>query len=190
MDGADLSRTLLAHARSRGTGRLLRYTRADMRALPRPWTGRFDAVLNLFTSFGFFTDPRDDVRVIREFARVLRPSGLLVWHGASRDGVAARFLHRDWWISDDDTLVAQERSFDPVSGMLTVHSHWRGPTRARSGERSHRIRLYTATRLAELCQAAGLVVELAFDGWTTRSLRRTSSEMLLVARREGEGLAS
>jgi SAM-dependent methyltransferase len=190
VDGVDLSRTLLAHARSRGTGRLLRYTRADMRTLPRDWTGRFDAVLNLFTSFGFFTDPRDDVRVIREFARVLRPSGLLVWHGASRDGVAARFLHRDWWISDDDTLVAQERSFDPVSGMLTVHSHWRGPTRARSGERSHRIRLYTATRLAELCQAAGLVVELAFDGWTTRSLRRTSSEMLLVARREGGGLAS
>jgi SAM-dependent methyltransferase len=90
VDGADLSRTLLAHARSRGTGRLLRYTRADMRALPRAWTGRFDAVLNLFTSFGFFTDPRDDVRVIREFARVLRPSGLLVWHGAN----LVRLLHR------------------------------------------------------------------------------------------------
>jgi SAM-dependent methyltransferase len=184
VDGVDYSRTLLAHARARGTGPRLRYTRADMRALPARWTGRFDAVLNLFTSFGFFDTPADDARVIREFARVLRPGGTLLWHGASRDGVAARFLHRDWWITDDDTLVAHERSFDPVSGVLTVQSHWRGSTRARSGARSHRIRLYTATRIAELCQAAGLVVELAFDGWTTRSLRRSSSEMLLVARRE------
>jgi SAM-dependent methyltransferase len=190
VDGVDLSTTLLARARARGTGRGLRYTRADMRALPAKWTERFDAVLNLFTSFGFFRDPADDGRVIREFARVLRPGGVLVWQGANRDGVAARFLHRDWWISADNTLVAQERSFDPVSGILTVESHWRGSTRARSGHREHRIRLYTATRLAELCQAAGLVVELAFDGWTTRPLRRTSSEMLLVARKEGGGLAS
>jgi hypothetical protein len=38
--------------------------------------------------------------------------------------------------------------------------------------------------LSELCQDAGLVVEEAFDGFNDRSLRRTSSEMLLVARKE------
>jgi SAM-dependent methyltransferase len=183
VDGVDYSRTLLARARERGTGPSLRYTEADMRELPPRWTQRFDAVLNLYTSFGFFTDPRDDVRVVREFARVLRPGGILVWHGASRDGVAARFLPRDWWITSDDMLIAQERSFDAVSGALTVRSHWRD--RDGGGERTHRIRLYTATRLAELCQSAGLIVESAYDGWTPRALRRTSSEMLLVARREG-----
>lgn len=183
VDGVDYSRTLLAQARGRGTGAALRYTRADMRRLPARWTGRFDAVVNLFTSFGFFAEPRDDVRVLSEFARVLRPGGIFVWHGASRDGVSARFLPRDWWITGDDTLIAHERSFDPLSGQLTVQSHWRGPKRA--GHRTHRIRLYTATRLAELCHAAGLIVESAYDGWNTRALRRSSSEMLLVARREG-----
>jgi SAM-dependent methyltransferase len=182
VDGVDYSRTLLAKARDRGTGKLLRYTRADMRALPRRWTGRFDAVVNVFTSFGFFTEPKDDVAVLREFARVLKPGGCLVWHGASRDGVAARFLQRDWWLTADDTLIAHERHFDPLSGTLSVESHWRGPVR--SGQRSHRIRLYTATRLAELCRDAGLIVEESYDGWSGRPLRRTSSEMLLVARRE------
>jgi SAM-dependent methyltransferase len=183
VDGVDYSRTLLAHARARGTGPLLRYTRADMRRLPQRWSGRFDAVVNLFTSFGFFADARDDARVIREFARVLRRGGLLVWHGASRDGAVTRALRRDWWITSDNTLVAQERTFDPLSGVLTVES--RARSLGRDADRTHRIRLYTATRLAELCQAAGLIVESAYDGWSARPLGRASSEMLLVARKEG-----
>jgi ubiquinone/menaquinone biosynthesis C-methylase UbiE len=181
--GVDLSRDLLAVAKRRGTSSDLQYTRADMRRLPRAWTGRFDAVANLFTSFGFFLDPDDDVRVIREFARVLAPGALLVWHGASRDGVMARFLGRDWWTTRNGTVIGHEREFDPLSGVLTVKSTWRGPKT--SGEREHRIRLYTATRLAELFREAGLIVYDALDAWRNRPLTRRSSEMLLLARKEG-----
>jgi ubiquinone/menaquinone biosynthesis C-methylase UbiE len=181
VDGLDYSRDLLALARKRGTGPRLRYTKGDMRKLPKAWTRRFDAVINLFTSFGFFVDPRDDVTVIREMARVLKPGGILVWHGGSRDGVMARFLARDWWQAEDGTMIGHQRAFDPLSGVLTVASTWRGPKSA--GNREHRIRLYTATRLAELCAGAGLVVERAYDGWKDRPLRRSSSEMLLVARK-------
>jgi SAM-dependent methyltransferase len=182
VDGLDYSPELLARARKRGTGPLLRYTRGDMRALPARWTGRFDAVVNLFTSFGFFADPNDDVRVIRGFARVLRRGGTLIWHGGSRDGLMARFLARDSWITARQTVVSQERRFDPLAGVLTIRSTLETPGRAPVA-RDHRIRIYTATRLAELCHEAGLVVEDAYDGWTSRPLRRTSTEMLLVARK-------
>jgi SAM-dependent methyltransferase len=182
VDGLDYSSDLLAYARKRGTGARLRYTRGDMRKLPARWTGRFDAVVNLFTSFGFFAEPRDDARAIAEFARVLKPGGVLVWHGGNRDGVMARFLARDWWRTSRGTLVAQERSFDPLSGFLTVQTVWSG-RRGAAGEREHRIRLYTPTALAELCAEAGLIVEQDFDGWRDRPLTRRSSEMLLVARK-------
>ena len=182
VDGLDYSSDLLAIARKRGTGSTLRYTRGDMRKLPPRWTSRFDAVLNLFTSFGFFVNPADDARVIGEFARVLKPGGTLIWHGGSRDGVVARFLSRDWWKSNDGTMIAHSRSFDPLSGVLTIESSWAG--RKGSGTREHRIRLYTATRIAELCAAHGLIVESGYDGWTPKPLRRKSSEMLLVARKE------
>ena len=181
--GVDFSRDLLAVAKRRGTSRDLQYTRADMRRLPGDWSGSFDAVINLFTSFGFFLDPDDDARVISEFARVLEPGGLLVWHGASRDGVMARFLGRDWWTTRNGTVIGHEREFDPLSGVLTVKSTWRGPKT--SGEREHRIRLYTATRLAELFRDAGLIVYDALDAWRDRPLTRRSSEMLLLARKDG-----
>jgi SAM-dependent methyltransferase len=181
VDGLDYSRDLLTLARKRGTGPRLRYARGDMRKLPARWSRRFDAVVNLFTSFGFFVDPRDDAKVIAEMARVLKPGGYLAWHGGSRDGVMAKFLARDWWQSTDGTMIGHQRSFDPLSGVLTIQSTWRGSKGA--GQREHRIRLYTATRIAELCAAEGLIVEQAFDGWMDRPLRRASSEMLLLARK-------
>lgn len=181
VDGFDYSSTLLDLARERGTSTRLRYRRGDMRSLPRAWSGRFDALVNLFTSFGFFAEPADDRRVLAEFARVLAPGGVLIWHGANRDGVMARFLARDWWQTRDRTIVAQERSFDPVSGILTVNSVWSG--KRAKGERSHRIRLYTATRIAELCADVGLIVERSFDSFHDQPLRRKSSEMMLVARK-------
>lgn len=181
VDGLDYSRDLLKLAKSRGTGPTLRYTRGDMRKLPLRWRKRFDAVVNLFTSFGFFEDPADDARVIHECARVLKPGGVMVWQGGNRDGLTARFLKGDEWTGGDGTVVRQERTFDPVSGVLTIHSTW---TRKRKVERrEHRIRLYTATRLAELMADAGLELEAAYDGFSARPLRRTSHEMLLVARR-------
>ncbi len=181
VDGLDYSKELLNRAIERGTAATLRYTRGDMRALPARWTNRFDAVVNLFTSFGFFTDPNDDRRVIAEFARVLKPGGVLIWHGGNRDGVMARFLARDWWQTENGTLIAQERDFDPLSGLLTVYSVWSGPQN--NGSREHRIRLYTPTRLAELCAEVGLIVEHAFESFTSKPLARRSSEMMLVARK-------
>lgn len=183
VEGLDYSAHLLSVARARANG--VRYTRGDMRRMPGRWTGRFDAVVNLFTLFGFFLDPRDDARVLREVARVLRPGGVFVWHGASRDGVVARMVSRDWWHSDNGTLIAHRRAFDPLSGILTVRVMWRGHTGIGlepEGEREYRIRLYTPTRLAELCADAGMIVEEAYDGWTDRALRRRTTTMVLVAR--------
>ncbi|HEY4133159.1 MAG TPA: methyltransferase domain-containing protein, partial [Gemmatimonadaceae bacterium] len=174
VDGLDYSKDLLDRAIERGTASTLRYTRGDMRTLPARWTNRFDAVLNLFTSFGFFVDPNDDRRVIAEFARVLKPGGVLIWHGGNRDGVMAKFLSRDWWQTENGTLVAHEREFDPLSGQLTVHTVWSG--RQNHGSREHRIRLYNPTRLAELCAEAGLIVEQSFESFTNKSLTRRSSE--------------
>lgn len=182
VDGLDYSKTLLAAARKRGTSASLKYTQGDMRKLPSQWTGRFDGLVNLFTSFGFFDDPNDDLRVLNEFARVLKPGGVLIWHGGSRDGVMAKFLDRDWWSTADGTMFGQERSFDPLSGFLEITSTWRGPKG--DGERTHRIRLYSASELAARMREVGLVVEQAFDAWSDKPLHRRSGEMLLVARRE------
>jgi ubiquinone/menaquinone biosynthesis C-methylase UbiE len=182
VDGVDLSEELLRVARKRGTGPTLKYTRADMRRLPAKWTGRFDGVVNLFTSFGFFANAADDAQVIRECSRMLKPGGVMVWQGGSRDGVMAKFLASDWWDTRDGTIIGQDREFDPLTGFITIRSTWRSGKKVE--QREHRIRLYTASRLAELMNEAGLVVEQAWESFSEQPLTRTSSEMMLVARKD------
>ncbi|MEP6691103.1 MAG: methyltransferase domain-containing protein [Gemmatimonadaceae bacterium] len=181
VDGLDYSAKLLKRARQRGVGRRLRYTRGDMRKMPARWRGRFDGVVNLYTSFGFFDEAGDDERAVAEVSRVLARGGVFVWHGGSRDGVMARFLQRDEWESRDWTSVEQERDFDPLTGFLTIVTTLRRG--ARKTRREHRIRLYTATRIAELATAHDLDVEQSFDGFSDDVLTRRSGEMMLVMRK-------
>ncbi|WKW12299.1 methyltransferase domain-containing protein [Pseudogemmatithrix spongiicola] len=181
VDGLDYSRDMLKAAKARGTGKTLRYTRGDMRRLPLRWTRRFDGVVNLFTSFGFFDDPADDARVLKQVARMLKRGGVFIWQGGNRDALTDRFLRGDAWTTAEGTAVRQDRHFDPRSGFLTIESTW---TRRRKVERrTHRIRLYTATHLEALLQDAGLTVTGVYDGFREGPLTRGSHEMLLVARR-------
>lgn len=182
VDGLDYSRAMLKVAKARGTGPTLRYTRGDMRSLPLRWTRRFDGVVNLFTSFGFFDDPADDRKVLRQVARVLKRGGVFIWQAGNRDAITERFLRGDEWTTADGTEVRQARGFDPVSGFLTIESTW---TRKRKVERrSHRIRLYNATQMAEMLADVGMSLVAAYDSFEDAPLAHGSHEMLLVARRE------
>src|SRR5207248_11448120 len=73
--GVDLSPYLLgvAKARSEAAGLKVRWLDGDMR---RPLAGeRFDLVLNLFTSFGYFVAADDDRLVVQAAAAMLEPGG-------------------------------------------------------------------------------------------------------------------
>lgn len=73
--GIDLSKELLLEARERS--RLLpgspQYTRRDMRKLP--FVSQFDAVISMFTSFGYFETEAEDLAVFRGVSRALVPGG-------------------------------------------------------------------------------------------------------------------
>ncbi len=54
----------------------LRFYVHDMR-LPFPESG-FDYILNLFTSFGYFNEPSDNLKVLQNVVNALNPSGVFV----------------------------------------------------------------------------------------------------------------
>ena len=92
--GLDRSETQLAEAeRRRGDAEWPRLVRGDYRELPFE-DASFDAVLNLFTSLGYL-ERDEDVGVLREFRRVLRPGGALVVETMHRDRLARVFLTAD-----------------------------------------------------------------------------------------------
>jgi 2-polyprenyl-3-methyl-5-hydroxy-6-metoxy-1,4-benzoquinol methylase len=75
--GLDATELFLEHARedAKARGVEVEYVHGDMRELP--WRERFEAVVNWFTSFGYFSDEENKV-VLRGFHDALRPGGRLL----------------------------------------------------------------------------------------------------------------
>ncbi|MFC9977081.1 SAM-dependent methyltransferase [Spirillospora sp. NPDC127200] len=149
--GLDAQPSLLERARRDAADRGLAadYVRGDMRDLP--WTGRFDAVLCWFTSFGYFDDDGNR-RVLAEVAGALRPGGRFLVETMSRDWMLARFQHASVVERDGDRVVDRHR-YEPLTGRLvTERTLIRG---GRMRETGYFVRLFTFTELRDWLLAAG-----------------------------------
>jgi ubiquinone/menaquinone biosynthesis C-methylase UbiE len=72
--GLDLSEILLSEARRSDPEGTVVWVNGDMRKLPFE-DRTFDATVNWFTSFGYFDEFQDNVRVLEEMNRVLKQGG-------------------------------------------------------------------------------------------------------------------
>lgn len=185
--GLDLSPELLAEARRvRGDdGGVWPLVRGDMRSLPFRG-GHFDVATSLFTSFGYFPDEADDLRALREAARVLRPGGVHVLDFLNRDAVLAHPKPEGiresggYWIHERRRIEDGRRVVKDVA----VRAEPEGDALA---EYQERVTLYEEGELRRLLAAAGLAVREVFGGydgapWDPRS----SSRLILLSERESE----
>jgi SAM-dependent methyltransferase len=115
VEGADLSPAMLAVARERLPG--VRLHEADMRTLD---LGRsFDAVICLFSSIGYVTDPAEMRLAVGRLAAHLAPGGVLILDGWVRpDEWRASFRPEPDIAQDDETLVVR-LAFTHREGNIT-----------------------------------------------------------------------
>lgn len=95
--GIDLAEESIEEARKSETEGLEFFVH-DMRKLY--WANHFDAVFNLFTSFGYFHDPADDQQTINSVHDALRPGGHFVLdflnvNKAIRNMIGTEVIERD-----------------------------------------------------------------------------------------------
>ncbi|WKK67446.1 class I SAM-dependent methyltransferase [Lutimonas zeaxanthinifaciens] len=72
--GADISENSIAHARQFEKPNL-RFKIHDMR---NPLSGKYHAIFNLFTSFGYFNNETTNIKVLKNFKNALRPDGHII----------------------------------------------------------------------------------------------------------------
>jgi len=183
--GLDLSETLLARGRKRAAaaGVEVDFVRGDMREIP--WRGRFDAVLSLYSSLGYFLSDDEDLRVLRGARDALRPDGAFVLETMHRDHIVGDYAARDWWETDDGLTVFVEREFDAVDGVSREWTRW--TKGAKGGEKYHELRIRSATEWDRLLRAAGLVPVDWYGDWELAPFIHTSEDLIVVCRPAGEG---
>lgn len=173
--GLDLSPELLRAARGLdGYERWLagRLVRADAERIPF-LSGRFDALVNLFSSFGYFGDDGDR-RVLAEVARVLVPGGLAVFDLMNASRVRAELVPHSRRAQAD--FVLEERRMLAGGGTRVVKEVELVFADGRRHAWREDVRLYERVEFEELLAAHGFrTVEVLgdFDGsaWGERSPR-------------------
>jgi SAM-dependent methyltransferase len=165
--GLDLSLDLLAEAeRRRGDlpAERLRYQRHDLR-MPVPESG-FDVALNIFSSLGYGSED-DDIAVLSNLRAAVRPGGLVFIETMHRDRMVANLLQNPRPANrlPDGTLLVEEPRLDPLAGRVETTWYWGGP--GGCGQKSASIRVYTATELVRIVEAAGLRLRSAHNGCST-----------------------
>lgn len=172
--GLDLSAALLRRARTRGAGALVR---GDMRCIGLA-TGRFDAVVNLFTSFGYFDTDEEHNAVTREVARVLAPGGFFVLDFLNADQVRAALVRRDERRIGDQMII-QERCITG-DGRYVVKTISMGGQNRRFEER---VRLFSRGELESMLLGAGLEIRAVYGDYDGGSHSPDAPRCILVASR-------
>ena len=176
--GLDISEAVLAVARAAGPGLDLR--QGDMRELPWP-DDSFDAVLNLWTAFGYFETQEEDERVLAEIARVLSPGGVFVLDTVNQAALIRGFRPQAWDDLGDGIVLLQEHRYDLITGRSqATWTFLRGDERT---ELSFDHRLYTTPEYVELLRRAGLEATAFFGAADGSELTWDTWRQIIVARR-------
>jgi len=178
--GLDLSayHLRLAKQAARDAGVQVELVRADMREIPRG--RRFDAVVNCFTSFGYFETEEDDQRVLDGVARSLKPGGRFFIDTMNHDSLMRVFRESDCTKRPGGALSLELRSYDVHTGRISVDWIFVEPD-GRRRTAFHSLRLYTFTEFAALLAKAGLRVVRTWGNFDGTEFSMHSPRMIVLA---------
>jgi SAM-dependent methyltransferase len=175
--GVDLSPFMLkvAEERARTEGVRVRWLTGDMR---EPIAGeRFDSVLNLFTSLGYFADEADDRKVVGAAAVMLGPGGRFVLEVINGERVIARFQEREWF-TVGQAAVVERRSLDASARRMVVERTVNTPNDTEVSV--HAIRLYGGRDVDAMLRSAGFNRVDLYGDWSGDPLSPESLRVLAV----------
>lgn len=142
----------------------------------------FDAVINMFYSFGFFETDNENFKVLKNFYRALKKGGSLLFH---TDVNIPRILSGQYREKEIRTLAAGEK--------LTIIDKYDSNTKRINGlwhiqhadgtedEKHYSVRVYDKEEFFKYCYDAGFTKCRAYGDWDGSPYSSESEDMIVVA---------
>ncbi len=183
--GQDLSERYIADARRQAAEQRVdaAFVAGDMRRIGG--VERYDAVINMFTAFGYLEADADNAQVLRGVRRALKPGGRILIDALNREWVLANQTPEERHDRADGAAIVERRAFDAAEGRnhVTFEVVEADGTRRQAG--GHHIRLYSLSEMRALLEEAGLAYERAYGGYDAAPYTSASRRMIVVARKAG-----
>jgi SAM-dependent methyltransferase len=181
--GLDLSPAYLELARQAAKAAKVTFetVSADMREIP--FENHFDAVINMYSSFGYLESEAEDIHVLESVARAIKPGGRFFLDMLNREWAVANYIQNDWHSGADGTLYVERRDLDLATSRMRVGFIIIGPDGSRRDSIGHDIRLYTLTEMTRLLEGVGLRVIGTFGGFDGEPYAINTRRMIICARK-------
>ncbi len=182
--GLDLSGVFLERAKSdaESAGAHVRWVHGDMREIP--FEDHFDAVISIFTSFGYLESEEEDQKVLGQVHRALKPSGLFLLEVVNRERVMRQYQQHQIDRLEDGAIVLHEGAFDFLTSRNNVRVTLIEPD-GRRREYFHSVRLYTLAELVKMLKDTGLNLHGYYGGLDRSALTFESRRIAILCRRSG-----
>ncbi len=190
--GVDLSPAFIARAEElaaeRGADERVEFRVGDMRevgSLLKEFRGGFDAVVNLFTSMGYW-DEATDGEILGQLLGLSAPGGVLVVDIVNRDWLVRNFQARDFFRWEDGRVQLADRRLDLESSRMFNVWEW---YREADGDLVHQDtvevdhRVYSLHELKGLVEESGWSYQACYRGFDLGPLTFDSQRMILVAKK-------
>ena len=181
--GQDLSERYIADARriAAEQGADAAFVVGDMRRIEG--AERYDAVINMFTAFGYLDADADNAQALHAAHRALKPGGRILIDALNREWVLANQTPEERHEREGGAAIIERRAFDAAAGRNHVTFEVVEPDGARRQAGGHHVRLYSLAEMRALLEEAGLAYERAYGGYDAAPYAPSSRRMIVVARK-------
>jgi D-alanine-D-alanine ligase len=187
VEGLDRSHYLIQRARKGARKELLtvKFREGDARKLPYP-SDSFDVVMILGNSFGYFESINEDLQVLKEVFRILKPWGRLFIDISDGEYIKKNFQPRSWEWIDKDHFVCRERSLSLDKQRLISREVITHVNKGVLVDQFYAERLYTKESFTELLNNAefsNIIFngEMATDSERNQDLGMMERRLLITA---------
>lgn len=148
-----------AKAKAEAEGLDIEFVHQDARDFRRP--GSFNAIINLYTSFGYFEEPRENIAVLENIYASLKSGGQLLMELMGKEVLARIFQERDWR-QEDGAILLEERKVG--KNWEFIESRWILFKDGKKYEHTFYPKLYSAVELCEMLSRCGFREMETFGG--------------------------
>lgn len=176
--GLDRSEELLTEALSRLASLQAKLVCADMRHLP--FEAEFTCTTLLFTSFGYFPTDRENLAVIREASRVLKPGGVF-WLDYINEPYLRKNLQPHTRHTVGRRLIEQRRK---ITDQGRIEKQIRIVTENNERLINESVKLYTREQIEQMFIQSGLNVHSVWGDFDGQEYSANSPRLIIMGQKD------
>jgi SAM-dependent methyltransferase len=179
--GVDRTKFLLdkARAKARAARVKVEWLQQDMRDFVRP--DSFTLVISMFTSFGYFDDKHEDLIVLQNMVRSLKPGGVCVIEVLGKERLAKMLQPTNSATLPDGTVMVERHEI--FDDWTRIRNEWLLIRNGRTKSFKFHHTIYSGQELRDLLQRAGFASVNLYGNLDGASYGPDAERLIAIARK-------